>query len=64
MISEGRMSGTIDQLKEIIYFQQSEILTMWDGHIRNVCHLVNGIVDKITTVHGQWAIESMDAQMT
>lgn len=64
MISEGRMNGTIDQLKAIIYFKQQQVLPNWDNQIRSVCHQVNAIVDKINTLHGDWATASMDAQMS
>lgn len=46
-----------------IYLEQ-EILPSWDSHIRNVCHLVNGIVDKINAVHPDWATNAMDCQMS
>ena len=31
-----------------------EVLLSWDGEIRNVCHVVNSIVDKISAQHSDW----------
>ena len=41
-----------------------DVLPAWDCHIRNVCHLVNSIVDKINSHHPEWATAAMEAQMT
>ena len=36
----------------------------WDNHIRNVCHLVNGVVDKINAAYPDWSTTAMDSQMS
>ena len=41
-----------------------EVLLTWDGQIRNVCHLVNNIVDKISAQHSDWVTTVMDSQMS
>ena len=63
MISEGRMSGTIDQIDGIVYFKKQEMMVVWDGRIRNVCFLLNSIVDNISACHPQWLAASLDEQM-
>ena len=63
MISEHRMSGTIDQIDGIVYFKKREMLPAWDGRIRNVCFLLNSIVDIISACHREWLASSLDEQM-
>ena len=63
MISEGRMSGTIDQIDAFVYFKKPEVMVAWDGRIRNVCFLLNSIVDNISAVHPLWLASSLDEQM-
>lgn len=43
---------------------ERQVLPGWDGQIRMVCHQVNTIVDKINGLCGDWAVASMDAQMS
>ena len=63
MIAEKRMNGSIDQIDGTVYFKKPEVLLKWDSRIRNVCFLVNSIVDKINAHHGDWVASSLDAQM-
>ena len=41
-----------------------EVLLTWDGQIRNICHLVNSIVNKISASHADWITAAMDSQMS
>ena len=63
MISENRMSGTIDQIDGIVYFKKQEMMLLWDARIRNVCFLLNSIVDNINACHSEWLAASLDEQM-
>jgi len=45
MISEERMSGTIDQIDGFIYFYNENEFVQWDGQIGSLCNDVNGILD-------------------
>ena len=63
MIAEKRMSGTIDQIDAIVYFKKQEMMLVWDGRIRNVCFLLNSIIDHISASHGEWLTSSLDEQM-
>ena len=60
MICEGRMKGYIDQIDEIVYFENRETLPTWDTQIQSICLEVNSIVDKIYAVHPEWAANAMD----
>jgi len=59
MICEGRLQGSIDQIDEIVYFEQRETLPMWDTQIHSLCSEVNAIVDSIKKSHPVWAEEKM-----
>lgn len=63
MIAEKRMSGTIDQIDAIVYFKKQEMMLSWDGRIRNVCFLLNSIIDNISASHSEWLASSLDEQM-
>ena len=63
MIAEKRMGGSIDQIDGIVYFKKQDVMPMWDGRIRNVCFLLNAIMDNINAYHGDWLVTSLDAQM-
>lgn len=54
MISEGRLSGFVDQIESVLHFQASEQLAQWDRRIESFCVQVNQILDKIQTVHPEW----------
>ena len=60
MIGEGRMKGYIDQIEEIVFFENRETLPTWDTQIQSICLEVNSVVDKIYDAHPEWAAETMD----
>jgi COP9 signalosome complex subunit 4 len=49
MISEGRMSGSIDQVENVVTFHNTDsghaIVEQWDGQIMSVCLQINGVVE-------------------
>jgi len=48
MIEEGRMNATIDQVDEIIEFENdSNILLSWDNYIQDLCMTMNDLVDQV-----------------
>ncbi|KAJ3078905.1 COP9 signalosome complex subunit 4 [Quaeritorhiza haematococci] len=49
MIGEGRMSGTIDQIDQLIHFRPAHVLPTWDTHIAGLCHHVDGLIANIQT---------------
>jgi len=50
MIIEGRLNGTLDQIKGIINFVGNvSDLNIWDGHITSACDAVNNILDVISS---------------
>ena len=48
----------------LLIHSDQEVLLTWDGQIRNVCHLVNSIVDKISAQHSDWVTTAMDSRMS
>ena len=52
MVSDGRMSATIDQVDAVIDFQtESETMTNWDAAIARVCHKTEKIVLRALSKH-------------
>lgn len=52
MISDGRMSATVDQVDSLIIFQgASEALVVWDEAIARLCHMTEHVVQRIATKH-------------
>jgi COP9 signalosome complex subunit 4 len=48
MIGEGRLSGRIDQVEGLIYFEDSlEQLVQWDKQVAGVCVKVDNILDTL-----------------
>ncbi|KAI8816352.1 uncharacterized protein EV422DRAFT_501466 [Fimicolochytrium jonesii] len=47
MIGQGNLSGIIDQIDQLIHFQQPERLPAWDQHIAGLCHHVDDVVETI-----------------
>lgn len=48
MIGEGRLSGRIDQVEALIYFEDSlEQLVQWDKQVAGVCIKVDNILDTL-----------------
>ena len=54
MIAEGQMNGMIDPIDRIVQFEAKASLPTWDEQIQRLCHLVNGILDKIEQVAPDW----------
>ena len=64
MITEGRMSGYVDQIKSIVYFEARECLPYWDKQIQSLCYDVNQIIEKISAVAPDWMAKYTDEQMS
>jgi len=60
MISEGRMSGSIDQIDGIVHFEAQQTLSLWDKQIQGVCLQVNDILEKIQQQVPEWDCHPMD----
>lgn len=60
MISEGRMTGSIDQIDCIVHFEAQQTLFLWDKQIQGVCTQVNNILDKIQLHVPEWGTPTMD----
>jgi len=57
MMSEERMKGSIDQIDQLIQFENAgENITVWNAHIENVCHHANNIIEVITSKYPAFAI--------
>jgi len=56
MITQDRLSGTIDQMKQLLFFKAANANTIedWDAHIEHVCNSVNNLIDNISAKHPQW----------
>jgi len=63
MITEGRMSGYIDQIESMVYFEARETLPYWDKQIQSLCYDVNQIIEKISAVAPDWMSKYNDEQM-
>jgi len=57
MITEDRLSGSIDQIKKLIHFKKQNYneLLLWDSHIESACSSVNAIIDIISDRYSQFA---------
>ncbi|XP_065053636.1 COP9 signalosome complex subunit 4-like [Rhopilema esculentum] len=60
MISEGRMSGSIDQIDGFLHFEAQQTLLFWDKQIQGVCLQVNDVLEKIQQQVPEWANLPMD----
>ena len=50
MIIEGRLNGSLDQIKGVINFVSDvSDLNIWDGHITSACDAVNNILDTLSS---------------
>jgi len=47
MIAESRLKGHIDQIEQLVYFE--EPIPPWDSHINIICNKVNNIIDLLNT---------------
>lgn len=58
MIIEDRMSGSIDQLEGILYFEnESENLAVWDQQIESICRAVGTISDTLAKKNSELAVK-------
>ncbi|CAL8130622.1 unnamed protein product [Orchesella dallaii] len=64
MISEGRMSGHIDQIDSMVYFEARDCLPYWDKQIQSLCYDVNQIIEKISNIAPDWMSKYAEEQMT
>lgn len=63
MISEGRLTGRIDQIESIVHFNSSNVLQTWDDQIQSLCGQVNNIVDKIAIAEPVWLSKTQDSEV-
>ncbi|XP_033097126.1 COP9 signalosome complex subunit 4-like [Anneissia japonica] len=63
MISEGRMSGYIDQIDSIVHFETRDALPQWDKQIQSLCGQVNDVIEKIQLHAPDWTAALADNQM-
>jgi len=56
MITQDRLAGTVDQMKQLLFFKAENANTIedWDAHIEHVCSSVNTLIDQISAKHPQW----------
>jgi len=55
MIGEDRMKASIDQVENIIYFNDATDATKWDTQIESVCLAVSNILDEAGAKYPQFA---------
>ena len=63
MITEGRMSGFIDQIDSILHFDRKEVLPEFDQQIQSLCFQVNNVIDKISQKESEWINNLHEQQM-
>lgn len=63
MITEGRMTGSIDQISGIVHFNSCDLLPNWDEQIKGICYHVNSIVEKINLHHEDWIAKKSEVDM-
>jgi len=57
MMSEERMQGSIDQIDQLIHFENAgESFTVWNTHIENLCYHANSILEVITTKYPAFSL--------
>jgi COP9 signalosome complex subunit 4 len=54
MISDGRLCATIDQVENLVHFQQPSPLESWNERITNVCLDIDEIVQDIAKKYPEW----------
>ncbi|XP_014783832.1 COP9 signalosome complex subunit 4 [Octopus bimaculoides] len=59
MITEGRMSGSVDQIASIVHFETHEALPNWDKQIQSLCVQVNLIIERISEKEPNWMMKYM-----
>ncbi|KAF2347613.1 Proteasome component (PCI) domain [Trinorchestia longiramus] len=63
MITEGRMTGYIDQIDCILHFEGRQVLPQWDKQIESVCYQLNSIIERITAKQPEWCAKATDNLM-
>jgi len=58
MIIEERLTGAIDQLQRVIFFQNSDIHRLWDSRIEGACSTVNRILENIGNKYPQYRLSN------
>jgi len=58
MVVEERMTGTIDQIQRLIFFQTSDSHGLWDSRIEGACSSVNTILENIGSKYSQFRLKS------
>lgn len=57
MMAEERMKGSIDQIDQLIQFENAgESIAVWNTHIESVCHHANTILEVITAKYPQFTL--------
>jgi len=63
MVTEGRMSGYIDQIDGILYFEDRDVLPQWDKQIESVCCQLNNVIDMVRSNQPEWYLKSSQENM-
>jgi COP9 signalosome complex subunit 4 len=57
MMAEERMRGSIDQIDQLIQFENvGDSITMWDNQIEHVCQHANNILEMITSKYPEFIV--------
>jgi len=65
MIIEGRLNGSLDQIKGVINFVSNvSDLNIWDGHITSACDAVNNILDTISSKYPKYVLNTTTGKET
>jgi len=57
MMSEERMSGSIDQIDQLIQFENlGDSITVWNDHIESLCHHANHLLEAIGAKYPQFIV--------
>jgi len=59
MISENRLTGSIDQSKGMLHFVPVHVIKIWDKNIELACLSVNSAFDKIVDSNQEWASKQL-----
>jgi len=65
MIIEGRLNGSLDQIKGVINFVSNvSDLNIWDGHITSACDAVNNILETISSKYPKYVLNTTTGKET
>jgi len=59
MISENRLTGSIDQSKGMLHFVPEHVIKIWDKNIELACLSINSAFDKIVDTNQDWAFKQL-----